>query len=149
MPEHENVIRHVVNIELFHKADSKKEDCIGWITIMERADQDLRTVLKAEKIDIEKRKKIFRGADNGFKNLTDIGINHYDKKLENILLLNGIPKIIDYGLVYETSGRSGYCEMGYTRRGSKFRDNVALCQLFFIIKKIFFSCWNAGLCKTK
>ena len=71
MPKHENVIRHFVNIELFHKADSKKEDCIGWITIMERVDQDLRTVLKAEKIDIEKRKKIFYKFFAGVKNTSE------------------------------------------------------------------------------
>ena len=31
MPKHENVIRNFVNIELFHKKDSEKKDCLGWI----------------------------------------------------------------------------------------------------------------------
>ena len=49
MPKHENVIKNFVNVELFHKEDSKKEDCLGWITIMEKAGEDLRKVLKEEK----------------------------------------------------------------------------------------------------
>ena len=42
-----------VNIELFLKEDFNQEDCLGWITIMEKAGKDLRTVLKEEKIQIE------------------------------------------------------------------------------------------------
>ena len=128
MPKHENIIKNFVNIELFHKKDLKKEDCIGWITIMEKAEEDLRTVLKEEKIGIEKRKKIAEGILDGFVYLEKIGINHYDQKLENVLLTNGIPKIIDFGLIIELSGRSGYREMGYARKGSKFRNNFALCK---------------------
>ena len=128
MPKHENILKNFVNIELFHKKDFKKEDCIGWITIMEKAEEDLRTVLKEEKIGIEKRKKIAEEILNGFIYLEKIGIHHYDRKLENILLLNGIPKIIDFGLIYEETGRSGYREMGYARKGSKFRENTALCK---------------------
>ena len=48
MPKHKNIIKNFVNIELFHKNDLKQEDCIGWITIMEKAEEDLRTVLKEE-----------------------------------------------------------------------------------------------------
>ena len=103
MPKNENIIKNFVNIELFHKKDLKKEDCIGWITIMEKADEDLRTVLKEEKIGIEKRKKIADGILDGFVYLKKIGINHFDPKLENILLKDGIPKFIDFGLIYETS----------------------------------------------
>jgi serine/threonine protein kinase len=120
------VIKNFVNVELFRKKDQNQEDCLGWITIMEKAAEDLRKILKEEKIGIEDRKKIARGILNGFGYLTKIGINHFDRKLENILLLNGIPKIIDFGLVFETSGRNGYREMGYTRRGSKFRHQGAL-----------------------
>jgi hypothetical protein len=61
--------------------------------------------------------------------LAKIGIDHYDLKMENILLLNGIPKNIDFVLFYEETGIIGYREMGYTRRGSKFRCNQALCKL--------------------
>ena len=74
---------------------------------MEKADEDLRTILKEEKIGIEKRKKIAEGIK--------IGIFHFDLKMENILILDGIPKIIDFGLVMDQTGRSGYREMGYTQ----------------------------------
>ena len=97
MPKHKNIIKNFVNIELFHKNDLIKEDCIGWITIMEKADEDLRTVLKDEKIGIEKRKKIAEGIFDGLVYLGEIGIYHFDRKLENVLLINGIPKIIDFG----------------------------------------------------
>ena len=126
IPMHENVIKNFVNIELFLKEDLNQEDCVGWITIMEKAGEDLRTVLKEEKIDIEERKKIAEGILNGFNYLTKIGIWHLDLKLENVLLVDGIPKIIDYGLVRELTGRSGYRQMGYTRNGSKFRSIPAL-----------------------
>ena len=95
---------------------------------MEKAKEDLRNVLKDEKIGIEKRKKIADGIEDGLVYLKKIGIDHYDRKLENILLINGIPKIIDFGLIYETTGRSGYREMGYARKGSKFRNQSALCK---------------------
>jgi serine/threonine protein kinase len=122
------VIKNFVNVELFHKKDKNQEDCLGWITIMEKAGEDLRTILKEEKIGIKERKKIAEGILNGFIYLQKIGIGHFDRKMENILLLNGIPKIIDFGLVFEETGRNGYREMGYTRRGSKFRNQGALCK---------------------
>ena len=128
IPKHENVIKNFVNVELFHKKDKNQEDCLGWITIMEKAGEDLRKILKEEKIGIDERKKIAKGIANGFVYLNKIGIVHFDRKMENILMLNGIPKIIDFGLVYESSGRTGYREMGYARRGSKFRDATALCK---------------------
>ena len=133
IPRHDNIIKNFVNIELFHKEDVKQEDCIGWITIMEKGEEELRQILRNENIGIEDRKKIAEGINNGFRYLDQIGINHYDQKLKNILLLNGVPKIIDFGLVNEETGRRGYREMGYTRRGSKFRHNVALCKF---IRKI-------------
>jgi serine/threonine protein kinase len=128
IPKHENVIKNFVNVELFHKKDKNQEDCLGWITIMEKAGKDLRTILKKEKIGIEERKKIAEGILNGFVYFRKIGIVHYDLKMENILIMEGIPKIIDFGLVYDETGRNGYREMGYTRRGSKFRDQGALCK---------------------
>ncbi|CBY12806.1 unnamed protein product [Oikopleura dioica] len=126
MPKHKNIIKNFVNIELFHKKDLKQEDCIGWITIMEKADEDLRTVLKDEKIGIEQRKKIAEGILDGIVYLHNIGIVHFDKKMENVLLMNGFPKIIDFGLIREFTGRMGYREMGYARKGSKFRIITAL-----------------------
>jgi serine/threonine protein kinase len=128
IPKHENVIKNFANVELFHKKDENQEDCLGWITIMEKAGEDLRKILKEEKIGIEERKKIAEGILNGFIYLANVGVNHFDRKLENILMLNGIPKIIDFGLVYEETGRKAYREMGYARRGSKFRENTALCK---------------------
>ncbi|CBY33385.1 unnamed protein product [Oikopleura dioica] len=126
MPKHKNIIKNFVNIELFHKKDFEKEDCIGWITIMEKAEEDLRTILKEEKIGIEKRMKIADRIFDGFVYLHNIGIGHFDFKLENILLIDEIPKIIDFGLIREFTGRSGYREMGYARKGSKFRIAASL-----------------------
>ena len=48
MPRHENVIKNFFNVEVFHKNDKNQEDCLGWITIMEKAGDDLRTILKEE-----------------------------------------------------------------------------------------------------
>ena len=93
---------------------------------MEKADKNLRKLLKEEKIDIEARKKIANGIADGDEYLQSRGIWHLDQKLENILLVNGEPKWIDFGLVQEETGRSGYRKMGYTRRGSKYRSSPAL-----------------------
>jgi len=48
MPKHENVIKNYVNFELFHEKDVNEEDCVGRVTVMEKADGTLRTVLKKE-----------------------------------------------------------------------------------------------------
>ena len=117
-----------MNIELFRKEDSKQEDCVGWITIMEKGEKDLRKILKEDNIEIEERKKIADGIKNGWNYLKKIGIQRCDLKMENILMVGGIPKIIDFGLVYERTGRIGFRAMGYTRRGSKFRNRSALCK---------------------
>ena len=96
---------------------------------MEKAEKEhLRTVLKGENISIDDRKDIATKVLDGFKYLTSIGINHYDFKMENILLMNGIPKVIDYGLIYDITGRESYREMAYVRRGSKFKHQCALCR---------------------
>jgi len=87
---------------------------------------DLRKILKEEKIGIEERKKIAKGIWNGNRYLEKIGIHHFDLKMENILMVGGIPKIIDFGLVNDNTGRSGYREMGYARHGSKFIHPSAL-----------------------
>ena len=129
MPLHKNVIRNYANVEIFYNDGSKQEDCVGWVTIMEKAGEDLRKVLKNGAIQIGDRKKIAGAIGDGFSYLKKIGITHFDLKLENILLKNGEPKIIDFGLVLEESGRSGYRQMGYARSGSKYRNSAALCKL--------------------
>jgi hypothetical protein len=59
--------------------------------------------------------------------LEKVGIKHCDLKLENFLVCDsGVAKIIDFGLVEETSERSGYRKMGYARKGSRFRNQEAL-----------------------
>ena len=129
MPLHKNVIRNYANVEIFYNDGSKQEDCVGWITIMEKAGDDLRKVLKNGTIQIGERKKIAGEILDGLNYLWKNGIKHCDRKLENILLENGEPKIIDFGLVFETTGKSGYRQMGYARCGSNYRYNPALCKL--------------------
>ncbi|CBY30392.1 unnamed protein product [Oikopleura dioica] len=126
IPKNKNVIRNYVNVELFHREDSNHQDCLGWITIMEKGEEDLRSILKEEKIEIEERKKIAQEIENGFSYLMMIGIRVYDFKSENIVLVNGIPKIIDFGLIMELTGRIGYRQMGYARKGTKYRTPGAL-----------------------
>ena len=106
-----------------------QEDCLGWVTIMEKADTDLRTVLKKKNPGMEVRKRIARAIRIGLNYLEEIGIEHSDVKLENFLLQDGVVKIIDFGLVAETSGRIAYRQMGYARKGSKFRNQEALGKL--------------------
>ena len=130
VPVHENVIRHYANVELFYAGDSKEEDCVGWITIMEMADGSLRPKLKEEKLNLEERKKIARGIKAGLDYLGSVGIGHYDQKLENFLLRGEIAKVCDFGLVLEWTGRRSYTQLGYVRRGSKYRNNTAFCKLF-------------------
>ena len=134
MPIHENIIRNYVNVEIFHKDDLERKDCLGWITIMEKAGEDLRKVLKEERIGLEERKKIEQGIRGGNVYLAKIGINHCDLKLENVLLLNGTPKIIDFGLVFDENGRSGYRRMGYARTGSKYRKAFSHCKFIWKIE---------------
>ena len=130
VPVHENVVRNLANIEIFDSGDSKEEDCLGWITIMEKAHGNLRKQLKEEKLDLDERKKIANGIVAGLDYLAKVGIFHFDEKLENFLLLGGVAKVCDFGLVREWSGRRSYRQMGYTRWGSKYREWGALCKLF-------------------
>jgi serine/threonine protein kinase len=129
MPKHKNVIKNYVNFELFHKKDVDKEDCLGWVTVMEKANGTLKTILKQE-TDIDDRIDMAEVIWSGFSYLEKIGIEHFDFKIDNVLLLNGVPKIIDFGLICETTGRTGYRKMGYSRRGSKFRHSLALGNFF-------------------
>ncbi|CBY10809.1 unnamed protein product [Oikopleura dioica] len=126
VPNFENIVQNFANIELFQIDDEKEEDCVGWITILEKCDGNVRTELKNENLDLGERKKIAKGLKNGFDYLREVGISHYDRKLENFLLLGGVAKICDFGLVYEETRRKSYRQMGYCRRGSKYRDSSAL-----------------------
>ncbi|CBY19293.1 unnamed protein product [Oikopleura dioica] len=126
VPIHENIVKNYANVELFKIDDENEEDCLGWITILEKCDTNLRNELKNENLDLEERKKIAIGLKNGFDYLEEVGIYHFDRKLENFLLLGGVAKICDFGLVWELCGRRSYRQMGYCRRGSKYRIGWAL-----------------------
>ncbi|CBY40616.1 unnamed protein product [Oikopleura dioica] len=128
VPIHENVVKNFANVELYQIGDDNEEDCLGWITILEKCDGNIRTQLKNESLDLEERKKIAIELDEGFNYLFEVGILHCDRKLENFLMLGGVTKICDFGLLFETTGRRSYREMGYCRRGNKFRDGSALCK---------------------
>ncbi|CBY35032.1 unnamed protein product [Oikopleura dioica] len=126
VPIHENVIRHYVNVELYDSGDVNEEDCLGWITIMEKCEGDLREELKRDTLDLEERKKIARGIQSGIKYLFKVGIEHKDRKLANYLLIGDVVRICDFGLVRENSGRKSYRNLGYTRKGKKYRFESAL-----------------------
>lgn len=98
MPVHENVIRNLANIEIFDVNDEREEDCLGWVTIMEKCDKNLRTLLKNENVGLEERKKIAQGLLAGFDYLEKIGLRHLDRKLENYLVIGDMVKICDFGL---------------------------------------------------
>ena len=91
---------------------------------MERGQKrNLRSRLRSESLTIEQRREIAIQARAGLDYLALIGIKHCDQKLENIVLVGRdlTPKWIDFGVVYDHTGRTGYREMGYVRRGDKFR----------------------------
>ena len=90
----------------------------------------MRKRLKNEDLTFEERQKILDGVMKGRKYLQEIGIVHHDEKPENIVLKNGEAKYIDFGIVQEGTGRMSYREMGYTRRGSKYRWSSYLCKFF-------------------
>ena len=108
---------------------------MGWITVMERCETDLRKVLKEqnENLAFEWRKKIAIGVKKGYDYLEKVGFEHMDKKPENVLIKNGTPKWTDFGLIEESSGRESYRKMGYSRRGSKFRNYKYLSKSYIII----------------
>ena len=128
VPIHKNVVRNFANFELFGVDDEKEEDCLGWITVMEKCEGDLQKELKNENLNLEERKKIATGIEAGFQYLEQIGIYHLDRKLTNFLLIGNVVKICDFGLVEEKSGRRSYRQLGYARRGSKYRNKAALCK---------------------
>ena len=97
---------------------------------MEKCDGDLQKALKKDNLNFDERKKITTGIEAGFGYLKKIGIDHCDKKLSNLLLIGDEVKICDFGLVQEKSGRRSYRQLGYTRRGSKYKDDQALCKIW-------------------
>ena len=58
VPVHDNVIRNFANMELYGKGDENKEDCLGWITIMEKCESNLREKLKRGNPNLDQREKI-------------------------------------------------------------------------------------------
>jgi len=110
-----------VNVELYDSGEMNEEDCLGWITIMEKCESNLREKLKKDELDLKKTKK-------DCERNTKIGIKHKDRKLANYLLIGDVVKICDFGLVWESSGRKSYRNLGYTRKGKKYRYEYALCK---------------------
>jgi serine/threonine protein kinase len=131
IPRHKNVIQHFCNVEIYAPDDAERSDCLGWITLMPLADTDLRKFLKQknELLALDKRKEIAMDLKRANDYLNDIGITHCDLKPENVLLKNGVPLFTDFGLVMETSNRISYRQLGYSRKGSKYRDAKYLCKL--------------------
>ena len=127
VPIHENVVRNFANVEIFDAGDKNEEDCLGWITIMEKCETNLWEKLKNGKPTLEERKKIAKGIQAGLKYLKEVGINHLDRKLANFLLNGDVARICDFGIIAEKSGRKSYRQLGYARRGSKFKEPLALC----------------------
>ena len=97
---------------------------------MEKCDGDLQKELKKDNFNFDERKKIATGIEAGFKYLEKIGIEHRDRKLSNFLLIGGEVKICDFGIVSEISGRRSYRQLGYARRGSKYKVQEALCKFW-------------------
>ena len=128
IPYHENVIRNFANLEI-----KENGECIGWITVMEKCDEDLRKKLKEGTMTLDERKKAAIGVLEGLEYLEKVGIEHEDRKPENVLMKNGVAKWSDFGLIWERSGRRSYRRMGYAREGSKYRNNWSLCKFSFEI----------------
>ena len=97
---------------------------------MEKCEGDLQAALKKENLILDQRKKIATGIKTGFQYLEKIGIDHFDRNLSNFLLIGNQVKICDFGLVEEFSGRRSYRQLGYTRRGSKYKRRLALCKFW-------------------
>ena len=127
VPIHENIVRNFANVEIFDDGDEYEEDCLGWITIMEKCKGNLHKALRSGTPTLEERKNIAKGIRAGLKYLEKVGIEHNDKKLANFLLIGDVAKICDFGIIHENSGRKSYRQLGYARRGSKYQESQALC----------------------
>ena len=121
IPVCDHIVKNYANIEVFHSSDLFQIDCLGWITIMEKCGQHLRDKLKSDKLTLDERIQIALKIRHGIDYLNTIGIEHCDLKLENVLVRKDEVKIIDFGLTKENSGKRGFREMGYVRKGTKFR----------------------------
>ena len=128
IPRHKNIIQHFCNVEIYAPDDTERSDCLGWITLMPKADTDLRKSLKNKELTFDERKKIAIDLKRANDYLNKIGITHCDLKPENVLLKNGVPLITDFGTIMETSNRISYRQLGYSRKGSKYRDAKYLCK---------------------
>ena len=97
---------------------------------MKLCDTDLRKFLKSKNGSptFDARKNIAIGVKRGYDFLRSRGIMHCDMKPENVLIKDGNPLLTDFGLINEESGRASYRQMGYARRGSKFRYSRNLCK---------------------
>jgi len=127
IPIHPNVIKNIANVELFYTHDEDYEDCLGWITLMEKGDeQNLHRLLRKKKLTIEQRRLLAIELRKGLQYLFEIGLEHNDQKLENIVLFGETPKWIDFGVMQDHTGNESFRRMGYVRRGSKFRHFQAL-----------------------
>ena len=104
---------------------------MGWITVMEKAETDLRKRLKNGKMDLAERKKTAIEMKRGLEYLKEVGIEHCDLKPENVLMKNGEAKWTDFGMIDERSGRKSYRKMGYAREGSKYKHLTNLRKLYF------------------
>ena len=130
IPIHPNVIRNIANVELFYTHDEDYEDCLGWITLMEKGEHNLHRLLRNEIPTIEQRRSLAIDLRRGLQYLFDIGLEHNDQKLENIVLFGENPKWIDFGVMHDHTGNESFRRMGYVRRGSKFRHFQALGKYF-------------------
>lgn len=66
-------------MEIFVAGDQR--DCLGWITVMELADTDLWKILEKNLISWIDRKRLLLELHDGYKYLEQIGIHHYDLKV--------------------------------------------------------------------
>jgi hypothetical protein len=126
IPIHPNVIKNIANVELFYTHDEDYEDCLGWITLMEKGEHNLHFLLRNEIPTIAQRRLLAIELRKGLQYLFDIGLEHNDQKLENIVHFGETPKWIDFGVMHDHTGYESYRRMGYVRRGSKFRHFQAL-----------------------